>query len=639
MFLSELKISNFRKFGTKEDDSPGLYLRLNSGLNLLVGENDSGKTAIIDAIKMVLFTQSYDYYRFEDEDFFIPNEENEDSRTNELKIECVFRDFTNKEAAHFLEWLSFEDDSDGKPKYYLKVFVKARRENGRIYRDVRAGSDEQGSALNGKASDLLRAVYLRPLRDAEFELNPRKRSRLSQILYRHKDFADENDHPLKSAVDDANKRIQSFFEEADANKSETGGTKIVNKINDYLSHFSSVKNPLKSSVTIADTNLKSILEQLSLSLSNNKAGLGSNNLLFVAAEFLLLKKDDYTGLKLTLIEEIEAHLHPQAQLRLIEYLQAESNVHKSEKVQLILTTHSPNIASKINLANLIICKGGSAFNMGYEQTKLEKGDYLFLERFLDVTKANLFFADGVILVEGDAENLLIPTIAEIIGRPLAKHGVSIVNVGSTAFLRYSRIFQRKNSDEFMGMPVAVITDSDIKPNEYYDKYEDKNVPEGECSERIKNAISKKQDDYTGKPVKTFVSPYWTLEYVIALSDLKIDFYKAILQAEKIQNSNKIGLTDKKEDEINKVIETKFKEWRDNNFSDEKIAFEIYNNFILEKKISKAIIAQCFAKILSEYSDRKSIEKKLLDDNKIRYIINAINYATSEDIHKVKGADV
>ena len=637
MFLSELKIYNFRKFGTKEDGSPGLHLRFNSGLNLLVGENDSGKTTIIDAIKMVLFTQSYDYYRFEAEDFFIKNGANEDDRTKDLEIECVFRDFTDKEAANFLEWLSFEEDSDGKSKYYLKIFVKARREYGRIYRDVRAGSDEQGTALDGKARDLLRTVYLRPLRDAEFELNPRRKSRLSQILYRHKDFADKEGHPLKNAVDDANTQIQSFFKEVDEDDSGKGGTEIVCKINDYLSHFSSVKNPLKSSVSIADTNLKTILEQLSLSLSNNRVGLGSNNLLFVAAEFLLLKRDDYTGLKLTLIEEIEAHLHPQAQLRLIEYLQAESDPDESDKVQLILTTHSPNLASKVNLKNLVVCKDGSVFNMGYEHTKLEIGDYLFLERFLDVTKANLFFADGVILVEGDAENLLIPTIAEIIDRPLAKHGVSIVNVGSTAFLRYSRIFQREDSNEFMDLPVTVITDCDIKPDEYYGD-NDKDVPDGEYSERIQTAITNKQDAYTGRPVKTFVSPYWTLEYVIALSDFKKEFYRAVLQAEKIKNSNQIGLTEAKEDEINKDVETKFEEWRDDNFSDKKVAFEIYNNFIIEKRISKAIIAQCFAKILSEYSDRKDIKKRLLGDNKFGYIINAINYATSENVNKAEDGD-
>nr|QNO45404.1 hypothetical protein PLMKAGEE_00001 [Methanosarcinales archaeon ANME-2c ERB4] len=240
-------------------------------------------------------------------------------------------------------------------------------------------------------------------------------------------------------------------------------------------------------------------------------------------------------------------------------------------------------------------------------------------------------------MEGDAENLLIPTIAEIIGRPLAKHGVSIVNVGSTAFLRYSRIFQRENLDEFMGMPVAIITDCDIKPNRYYED-NGKDVPDSEYLEQIKRAIVKKQDAYTGRPVKTFVSPYWTLEYVIALSDFKKEFYRAVLQAGKIKNSNQIGLTEAKEDEINKDVETKFKEWRDGKFSDEKIAFEIYNNFIIGKEISKAIIAQCFAKILSEYFDREDIAKKLLGDDKFGYIIDAINYATSENVNKAENAD-
>ena len=67
-----------------------------------------------------------------------------------------------------------------------------------------------------------------------------------------------------------------------------------------------------------------------------------------------------------------------------------------------------------------------------------------MQRFLDATKSNLFFARGIIMVERDAENLLIPVLAEILGYPLEKHGVSIVNVGSTAFLRYSRIFVRED---------------------------------------------------------------------------------------------------------------------------------------------------------------------------------------------------
>ncbi len=92
----------------------------------------------------------------------------------------------------------------------------------------------------------------------------------------------------------------------------------------------------------------------------------------------------------------------------------------------------------------------------------KKGDYLFLQRFLDSTKANLFFAKGIIMVEGDAENILIPVIADILGYPLERYGLSIVNVGSTAFLRYSRIMVRKDGAN-IGIPVSVITDCDVRP--------------------------------------------------------------------------------------------------------------------------------------------------------------------------------
>lgn len=99
-----------------------------------------------------------------------------------------------------------------------------------------------------------------------------------------------------------------------------------------------------------------------------------------------------------------------------------------------------------------------------------------MERFLDATKANLFFAKGLIMVEGDAENLLIPAIAELMDRHLHKHGVSIVNVGSTAYKRYVNIFKRKDEKTF-DIPIAVISDLDVKALEYYDdNSKDRKIP-------------------------------------------------------------------------------------------------------------------------------------------------------------------
>jgi putative ATP-dependent endonuclease of OLD family len=76
--------------------------------------------------------------------------------------------------------------------------------------------------------------------------------------------------------------------------------------------------------------------------------------------------------------------------------------------------------------------------LGAAHTRLEADDYEFLRRFLDATKANLFFARALIVVEGDGEHLLLPAIAEKLGRPLSRYGVSLVNVGHRGLFRYSR---------------------------------------------------------------------------------------------------------------------------------------------------------------------------------------------------------
>ncbi|MCB0340311.1 MAG: AAA family ATPase, partial [Bdellovibrionales bacterium] len=73
MYLSNIRLWNFRKYGNPSNfdlSEPHLDLNFTKGLNVLVGENDSGKTAIIDAIKLVLKTHSYEWIRVCEEDFY-----------------------------------------------------------------------------------------------------------------------------------------------------------------------------------------------------------------------------------------------------------------------------------------------------------------------------------------------------------------------------------------------------------------------------------------------------------------------------------------------------------------------------------------------------------------------------------------
>lgn len=269
------------------------------------------------------------------------------------------------------------------------------------------------------------------------------KSRLSQILQAHSvfEYRDRNGesgkHKLERHYETLKKEIDEYF-----HSDEHLGSEITKNLNDIIrNHFSLMNDSREAVIQLTGSELPDILRQLDLILEDNKSGLGSLNILCIAAE-LLLFLEQTQGMKLTLIEELEAHIHPQLQLRLLDYF------YREEKFgQFILTTHSITSGATIPLEKLIIMKDGKAFPMDAESTMCTLQDYRFLHRFLDATKANLFFAKGLILVEGDAENILLPCIAKLINRDLHKYGVSIVNVGSTAYKRYVKIFRRKAGNQ------------------------------------------------------------------------------------------------------------------------------------------------------------------------------------------------
>lgn len=632
MILSKLRLWNFRKFGSIEA-GPGVEVTFHDGVNVLIGENNSGKTAIIDAIKIILQTQSNEYYRITEDDFHINSDQ---VISGEFKVECIFSDFSDDEAKNFIEWLQFSKNESGKINYILSIQFKAWRENNRIYTEFRAGMNEDGYKMDAKARELLKCTYLKPLRDAEHEMRSGRGSRISQILFNHSSFKTREEHELVGIFKEANNKIERYFTD------DQNGKKVLGNIQDSFKEFLSFTSQSDANLTASNIQLKSILESLSLKTSETESGLGVQNLLFIAAELLLLKRDENDGVKLALIEEIEAHLHPQAQMRLIDFIQKEYN---NCGIQFIISTHSNILASKINTKNALLCKDDKVYSLAPGSTSLEKGDYLFLQRFLDASKANLFFAQGVIMVEGDAENLLIPVIADLIDLPLSKYGVSIVNVGSTAFLRYSNIFNQKDGND-LGIPVSIVTDSDVKVilDENKEVYFDEN--------ETKSKIEALHKYYSRGCVKTFVAPFWTLEYTLAMSEIKTLLYKAVLYGEKIKNSNTYALTKDKIDAVNEFVEKKEKEWTRDKCSEHKIAYLIYKESLLEKSNSKAITAQCLASILEYvilkddvsinaenmfdlelYRLEKDDEKKehlkqtILKSEKLSYIVNAIQYAT------------
>lgn len=596
MNISNIKLWNYRKFGADEEfdlDKPNLNLNLTRGLNVIIGENDSGKTAIIDAIKLVLKTHSYDYIRVEDKDFH--------KTANRFRIELTFQDLIPDEAKNFTEWLGWTGTGD-EAKPFLKIFYDVKREGKKIFpTDLKAGTDDQGYILTAEAKEYLKATYLKPLRDAENELIAKRNSRLSQILLGDSAFKGrETEHELVKIFaklsDDLKKYFKGEFEFGTTNGEGENemfrpqeGKQIKDKIDNHIRGF--YGSNYETEFRASSNDIKSILEKLALLLKDEpNPGLGTLNRLFMAAELLHLNKSNWSGLRLGLVEELEAHLHPQAQMQVIESLQ------KQHTIQLILSTHSPNLASKLKLESLIICNNGNVFPMGESYTKLESDNYKFLEKFLDVTKANLFFAKGVILVEGWSEEILIPSIASAMGINLTEKGISIVNVGHTGFDHYVKIYLR-NVMPFMTIPVAVITDSDIRAYEKIgDNYEkrDENLVQQETTQKIDIIISKSEQN-----VRFFAAPTWTLEYSLFKSTSLTEHFQNI--AKEIHSDTPWQIDFEKE-LAKKLINKGLKKT--------KIAYELANAIDVDIE-----------------SEAREIQISDDGDDKINYLIKAINYAT------------
>ena len=667
MFLKKVEYWDFRKYKSL-DDLPGLTVTFHKGMNLIVGENDAGKTAIIDGLKLLLGTLSDEYDKILDTDFY--TQDGKDF-SEDFKITAYFADLSDEESATFLEWLSFDEDTTPQLKVSLKV-SKKKGANGSNYfeRKIYGGDNYSESIIDSDARQLLKAIYLKPLRDAQKELRPGKYSRLTNILSAHPKINESGKRELLDIFDKANDEVKDFFSDENHN--------VVESIIGQLKKFYDRNDVEKSKVAfnMSESNIASILSRLSLDTESVNLGLGNSNLLYIAVELLLMHDgDDYIGPKIALIEEIEAHLHTQAQIRLIKHI--EKNIH----TQFILTTHSNNLASSINPKNLILLHNNKAFSIAETETMLESEDYEFLERFLDATKSNLFFAKGLIFVEGDAENLLLPALAELIGIPLHEYGISIVNIGNTAFERYIKLFSRRNIDR-IDLPISIVTDVDVRPIEYYndkgevtqifvihdreelnqilsnfDKTSDLEIDEllfgkifSTCNKLIKEfdfpedidkdelsskvskelsediirslvemkrtSIIQKYMNYNSNH-KVFIAPEWTLEYSLAKSPLVTLLWKSIHET-------------RYKEPYNASNQAKFKAIQDRidtNRDSPELAYDIFKS-LNDKRVSKAIVAQKLAIeiIKLDNTAREQLKSELLSSTYTEYLVRAIKHA-------------
>ena len=436
MHLAKLVIKNFRKLKHAE-------LSFQAGLNVLVGGNNVGKTAVVDALRALLAGHDEPYPRLGEEDVHRPHG---GTPSGDIVFEYVFGGLSLDDEADFLAALV--PSASGGLEAHIKILYSDADKAGRL-RAIRWCGEHEDVGLTTDMMENLRGVYLPPLRDASQGLKPGRTSQLARLLQL---LADE------AGISGINKALQELDGKLKAH------LPIVNTHEAIATRHKTMLGPQLAQlldVGLSASDFKSLKSRLSLvvdAFEIEQNGLGFNNLIYMAVVLSELTKNLDSCYRGLIVEEPEAHLHPQLQAVLLEYLQSIQAVQGEKPVQLFVTSHSPNFASIADLESLVcLVDTGTAVETFLPRSVMfEKGKREKLERYLDVTRAELFFARRVIFVEGAAELMMVNMLAKRIGYDLRQHGVSLISVEGLNFDSFLPLF----GDKALRIPVAVLTDAD-----------------------------------------------------------------------------------------------------------------------------------------------------------------------------------
>lgn len=249
MYLNKLKISGYKNF------DKDFSINLNEGLNVLIGENGVGKSAIIDAIRMILLEDEFGRTSVSDTDFHREFSKSATPSKN-IKIKALFHNLTQEEQVAFLPWTELGDTAS------LSLQIDNKENSRGRYKRFVWGGVSQNTIFEWDLLNTIPCVYLPPLRDAEAKLREGRGSRLARLMrnlnINELEEARRNDerHPLEAEVFEFNQKLASseFGNIADARK----------KINDSLREALGIVFAQDTTLQFSEVNFNRIVESLRL---------------------------------------------------------------------------------------------------------------------------------------------------------------------------------------------------------------------------------------------------------------------------------------------------------------------------------------------------------------------------------------
>jgi putative ATP-dependent endonuclease of OLD family len=545
MYLSKISITNYK--GIEK-----LEVCFSSQINIIIGENGSRKSALIDAIRLLYnLGEPIREITVSKEDFFekisLDGGTLNIARSELIKIGYEFSGLSPEQKGAFYEYMVVNPDNSDDD--YARIELQYKQDKRYPIPSYSTGNIE-GQKADANTFRLFQHYYLSAIRDSTKDLLNTRNNILGKVIKRLVDRKDSEEE-IKNIIKDANKKLLE--------RDEVTSTR--DSINSNLNTIYKNINQSQIGLQIEQSRIEYIVNVIKPFLPHDwekhsdegfhlwQNSLGFNNLIYIATVLGDIKervKDDAIPHFALLIEEPEAHIHPQLQLSLYNFLkEANSNANS----QLFITTHSPTLTSRVPFDNLILLDSdayiiGNSFVERAAENIIQdtaKNNYLTqaqidekkdqLQRYIDVTKSQLFFARGCLFVEGISEELLVAAFSQVEGFALEDYRIELVNVDGVSFYPFMFLFNSSTGKKRLPKRVAILTDDDRFPESKYkdyslDKLIENNYQQLEVlrnelmNAATRNRVNNLNSVKNGRAMIDIQFAYQTMEYDLCKNNVK-----------------------------------------------------------------------------------------------------------------------